>query len=383
MRTRIEPSAAHAKFLPFLIEPIAMFSRLSQSTLVLCCAASLLLLGCSPKEPAVQSAPDPVLSVQATSVLMDAPHLYETTGSVKAQESVQITSRIPAYIRSLPVPEGTAVKKGTVLAQLDPTDVDAAITQAQAAVAAARADLQDAQTDYRKFSDLYKQESVSDNELRKTRLRLESAQAKEAAAQAQLASARAQRSYSTITAPMDGWISQKIKHAGDMVLPGFPILLFDSAAAPRFETALPEDIAPRIRPGSAVTVRIDGEENQRTGHVELVVPSADPITRTHLTKIVFAGDTTPLVPGRFGRAFFSLGGKGIPAVDSRAVVRRGGLDGVFVIDGDRARFQWLRLGAKANGYTEVLSGLTGKEKIVLNPTLALTDNERIDVAGAQ
>lgn len=360
-----------------------MFTSLSKSALVFFCAASLLLLGCSPKEPAVALAPDPVIAVHASSVLMDAPHLYETTGAVKAQESVQITSRIAAYIRSMPMEEGKEVKKGTLLVQLDPTDVDAAITQAQAALSAARADLQDAQTDYRKFADLYRQESVSDNELRKTRLRLESAQAKEAAAQAQLIAARSQRSYSTITAPMDGWISQKIKHVGDMVLPGFPILLFDSAASPRFETALPEDMAARIRAGSTVTIRIDGETTERKGTVELIVPSADPLTRTHLTKITFDDGANALVPGRFGRAYFSLGGKGFPAVDNRTVIRRGGLDGVFIIDGNRARFQWLRLGGSANGYTEVLSGLSGHEKVVLNPPVELTDNGRIDVAEAQ
>ena len=88
------------------------------------------------------------------------------------------------------------------------------------------------------------------------------------------------------------------------------------------------------------------------------------------------------MPGRFGRAYFDLGGSVNPAVDNRAIVRRGGLDGVFVVDQDRARFQWIRLGTKLSGSTEVLAGLTGNEKVVLTPPLSLVDNGRIDVAEA-
>lgn len=350
--------------------------------LAVCLLASSLLAGCGPKEPAVHQAADPVTNVQITTVVLDAPHAYETTGSIKAREGLRLASRIPAYIRSMPVAEGQLVKKGTILVELDPTDVNAGIAQAQAALAAASADLKDAQTDYTKFSALYKEESVSDNELRKTRLRLEAAQAKEKAARAQLMAANVQREYSTIRAPIDGWVSQKLKHTGDMAVPALPIVLFDSAADPQFETALPEDMASRVKPGDKVSVRIDGEKTPRAGLVDLVVPSADPLTRTHLTKISFPAGTDALVPGRFGRAYFDLGGSVNPAVDNRAIVRRGGLDGVFVVDKDRARFQWIRLGTKLSGSTEVLAGLTGNEKVVLTPPLSLVDNGRVEVVEA-
>lgn len=123
----------------------------SLRNLAVCLLASSLVAGCGPKEPAVHQAADPVTNVQITTVVLDAPHAYETTGSIKAREGLRLASRIPAYIRSMPVAEGQLVKKGTILVELDPTDVNAGIAQAQAALAAASADLKDAQTDYTKF----------------------------------------------------------------------------------------------------------------------------------------------------------------------------------------------------------------------------------------
>ena len=105
------------------------------------------------------------------------------------------------------------MKKGTLLAQLDMTDVNAAIARAQAALNARRAAERDARVDFEKFKDLFTQGVVSDNELRKARLKYEATELQPKAAQAQLTAARAQLQYAEVMRhPLTEPWSLRVKH---------------------------------------------------------------------------------------------------------------------------------------------------------------------------
>ena len=82
----------------------------------------------------------------------------------------------------------------------------------------------------------------------------------------------------------------------------------------------------------------------------------------------------------FARLRFPGAGAAIATIPETAVVRRGPLTGVFVIEGDVARLRWITLGVSRNGHVEAASGLTAGERIIVVPAPELTDGRRIETA---
>jgi multidrug efflux pump subunit AcrA (membrane-fusion protein) len=108
-----------------------------------------------------------------------------------------------------------------------------------------------------------------------------------------------------------------------------------------------------------------------------VVPSADPATRSYQMKIALP-ETAGLTPGMFGRASFQIGESKSLVVSRQALVERGGLSGVFVVDEDgKAHFRWLHIGREWPDRVEVTAGLKTGERLVAAPDSALRDGDRI------
>jgi multidrug efflux pump subunit AcrA (membrane-fusion protein) len=121
-------------------------------------------------QPAPKSWNLPVMKAPA-----GVPVEYTAVGSVVSDQRVEVASRLSGYIREILVQEGDRVRRGQVLARLDAADVEGGIRQAQAGVGAAEAAFRDAQTDLERFQRLFERGSVSDNELRKIRLKHDAA----------------------------------------------------------------------------------------------------------------------------------------------------------------------------------------------------------------
>ncbi|HTH15507.1 MAG TPA: efflux RND transporter periplasmic adaptor subunit, partial [Magnetospirillum sp.] len=129
----------------------------------------------------------------------------------------------------------------------------------------------------------------------------------------------------------------------------------------------------RIGQGMEVGARVDALPQGLIGTVSRVVPSGDPATRRYQVDIALPADQ-PLLPGMFGRAEFPLGQVSALLVPKSAVIRRGGLDGVFVVDQTgAARFRWLRLGREWQEQVEVVDGLSANEWIVVQADDRLHD----------
>lgn len=338
--------------------------------------ALVLLAGCGRQEEA--AAPPPAdwrLPVQV--VVAGAPLEYTVIGSVVSDRRVDVASRLSGYIRELHVQEGDAVRAGQVLAQIDAADVEGAIRQAQAALVAAEAAANDAKVDVERFHTLFEKGNVSDTEMRKVRLRHEAAQENANQARAALETAQAQRDYAAIRSPLDGVVVARLKRAGDLAVPGMPILTLETGRGLLFETAVTEKQVTPIRVGDAVAVRIDGLDAPLAGRVQRVVASADPVTRSYPVTIALP-ETAGLLPGMFGRADFVVGVTAVPLVPASALVERGGLQGVFVVDdAGTARFRWLRLGRAWPDRVEATAGLVPGERIVAVAEPALREGDAV------
>ncbi|WP_226403847.1 efflux RND transporter periplasmic adaptor subunit [Ferribacterium limneticum] len=302
---------------------------------------------------------------------------YALVGSVVSDQRVDVASRLSSYIREIRVQEGDRVRRGQVLVRLDASDVEGGIRQGRAAFGAAEAAFLDAHTDLERFQRLFDRGSVSDNEMRKVRLKFETARAALNQARAGLDTTLAQRAYADITSPVDGVVVARLKRAGDLAAPGIPLLIVESGRRLLFETFVAESRVAGLAEGKLAAVSIDGLPTTLKGTVSRVVPSGDPVTRSYLVKIALP-EKEGLMPGMFGRASFAIGTSHVPVVPRRALVERGGLNGVFVVDEEgRAHFRWLRTGREWTDQVEVSAGLDANERIVAVAEPALRDGDRI------
>lgn len=311
----------------------------------------------------------------------DTPETYIVPGSIISDGRIDVSSRVVGFIEQLDVREGQKVAKGDLLVRIDQTDIDEAIRQAQAGVKAAQEDLQDAEFDVRKFDGLARIGSVATETFRKAKVRMDVGRTALDKARSTLSSAEAQKSYATITSPVEGVIVSVAGRGGEMATAGTRILTVESRETLLFKAFLSESHLSGISESTPVTIRVDtiGKEVFQ-GRIRGIVPSGDDITRRYEINIVLPKEPR-FVPGMFGRAEILLGTRKAVVIPHEALVRRGGLDGVFAIENGIARFRWLRIGKDFPNGVEIVSGLSGGETIVLSAGDGMRDGSAIANSG--
>ncbi|WP_428601819.1 efflux RND transporter periplasmic adaptor subunit [Pseudomonas sp.] len=340
----------------------------------------LLLAACSDSSSS-RTASTPVAAEVAVVRQARLPVTNDVTGSIVSDERIDVASRVTGFIRQLDVREGQAIKRGDLLLRIDASDIDAAITQARAGVQAAQEAWQDAQHDVRQNAQLAPAGAISADVLRKSRVREETTRATLEQAQSALAAAQAQRNYVAITSPVDGVVVSVARRSGEMAAPGVPLMTVESRAVLLFKAFVPERSVTAIKAGDSIPVRVDalGDERFR-GRVRGVVPSGDGVTRRYEVDIVLPRDAR-LLPGMFGRLEILLDEKQAITVPRTALVRRGGLDGVFVLQDGVARFRWLRTGQHLGDSVEVTAGLSDGETILASAPDTVRDGMQIQAKG--
>ena len=305
------------------------------------------------------------------------PEDYQTVGSVVSDERVEISSRLPAYVRSIEVREGERIRRDQVLVQLDARDQEAAVRQAEAGRASAGASLRDAERTLADTQTLLARGLVADAARRKAQLERDAAEQSLRAQDAAVSAARAQLRYTQIVSPVDGVVTARPVRAGDLVTPGRPLLVVESDTALLFETAVAESQVRHIEAGDGAQVSIDATARSYRATVLRVVPSGDPVTRRFTVKLQL-DDASGLTPGLFGRSRFHVGEAEGLRVPDAALAQRGGLVGVFVVgQAGRIDFRWVRTGRHESGYTEITAGLEAGETVLAQVPDGVRDGDRL------
>lgn len=365
---------------------------LKLATLTLAAAASLT--GCSNEQ--VQAAPFPetirnvaVLPVQARTV----PDLVEAVGTVRAVQSSDLSSQMMGTIVEIRVREGDRVQRGQLLVVIDDAlpraalnRASAAVTAAQQQLAAADSDLAVAESTLKRYQTLYDRKSVSPQEFDEVKARQQSARARRDMAQADqaqmkaaLAQGHTSLDYTRIRAPFDGIVTGKKADAGSLASPGMPILTVEDVRRYRLEVTVNENDLRYVRIGQSAPIIIDALENaELKGKINEIVPAADASTRSFLVKVDLPTDTR-LRSGLFGRVEFSRGDRSSLLIPRSAVVERGQLQGVFVLDQNKvASLRYVTLGKPCGSTIEVLAGLQSGEFLVAKPGELDLNGKRIE-----
>lgn len=322
--------------------------------------AAVAAVACGGEPGALPEATEPVDVVVSQAV---ASHGVVTApGTVLATEQAQLATRMSGTIRRVLVDIGAQVTAGDVLVALDTKEIDARIESAEAAAQLAR-------QWYDRISSLARDGAATAQEL-------DDAEARREVAEAALRDARAQRDYVLLRAPFNGVITGRLADPGDLAVPGVPILEMIGEGSLKIEADLPGELAGRLAVGDVINVNRPGRTGRYEARVTRLVPAVELSSRRFRIEALFeAGPSGPpeIPPGTFVRIELGLPTATTRWIPTDAIVTRGQLNGLFVVDGEELRLRWIRLGQSLGDATELLAGPPQSSLLVRDPSAQFAD----------
>lgn len=294
----------------------------------------------------------------ATVELREVALTYPAEGVVEAVKQATIAAQVPGRVVEVRVDAGDAVKQGQLLMRIDAREAVEGYAASQATLANARAS-------YERTKNLHEQKFIA-------KAALDQAEADFKAARAASGAAGAAASHAGIVSPLTGFVAQRHTEAGEMAVPGKPLVTVYDPKGLRVSASIPQRRLAEVR--ANLRAKVEFPESGRwidAARVE-VLPAADPRTHTVQARIYLPENQSGLIPGMFARAHFVTGTARKLLVPAAAVLRRGEVTAVYVIDEkNAARLRQVRLSEPlAGGFHEVLAGLSAGEKVALDPVKA-------------
>ena len=330
--------------------------------------ATALTAACGSSEPGRIEAPASVAAV-VVSTLETASATLSFPAEVVAEERVELATRASGIVRRVTVDVGSRVRAGELLVALESGDVGAGIAAARAGATQARRYLD-------RIVALEMDGAATPQELDDARARL-------AMAEAEVQRAESQFGYVNLSAPFAGVVTERRVDPGDLVVPGQPALTLVSSGGLEVRADLPGERASQVKAGDPVTVVVPGA--RLPALVTRVVPALEGASRRFRVEVALEAPPAAagLVPGMFARLELVGGGDQTRWMPADAVVRRGQLTGVFVVETDTLRLRWVRLGEQRADAVEVLAGLAGDVRLVRRPAPQLADGQPARVDSSQ
>ena len=369
-------------------------------------STSAALAGCSSRaaDAAAADTAGPIAVTTTQVAMTDVVSAIDAGGVVHARTTATIAARILAPIREIRVSPGDQVRAGQTLIVLDGDELAAGARAARAAavaaeqgakaaaaeLVAAEAGLALARASHDRIADLQAKRSATAQELddavallRSSEARVAGAAARASQAASAVESARAAgdqasttNAFATIAAPFDGLISEKLVDPGNMASPGVPLLRLEDVSGFRLEVRVDESRIGELRHGGSVPVFLGAATTSIPGTVVEVSRAVDADARAFLVKIALP-DARGVRSGEFGKARFSATPRRALTIPRSAIVRRGQLNSVFVVDNGVARLRLVSLRE-----SEVLAGLTESEVVILSPPAGVVEGRRVSVGGS-
>ncbi|OYU46528.1 MAG: efflux transporter periplasmic adaptor subunit [Burkholderiales bacterium PBB4] len=298
-------------------------------------------------------------------------------GVVQPVKQSTVSAQASGRIASFVVKAGDKVKAGQLLATIDDREASVGQQRSQAQVDQADADLRNAKANFDRTKDLQAKGFISRAALDTAGAQLQSAQAQRDQASAATRQSSLAQGFTRVTAPFDGWVLQTDAQAGDLAVPGKPLLVIYAPLPLRVAVQVPASRAALV--GQATNVQVQANEALPdvwiTPASTSVIPSSDPVSQTTEWRLELpAAQSAGLVPGLQVRVKFSApaaANRNLLAVPEQAIVRRGELTAVYVKNGEVFTLRAVRLGQKlgADG-TEVLAGLKAGDVVALDTVRA-------------
>jgi len=341
-------------------------------------SAGTLLLGFAlALGPTHAAPPVEVAVVQVKSQAVSSGFVLD--GVVQPVRQSTLSAQASGRVSSLLVKAGDRVRSGQLLATIDDRETQTGVQRSQAQVAQAEAELRNAKANAQRTSELQAQGFVSKAAVDTANAQLSALQAGRDQATAGARQSALAQGFTRITAPYDGWVLQTLTEAGDLAVPGKPLLTLYAPLPLRVVVQVPASRADLARSAKSIEIQLpDGKGGQQWQAPALrsVLPSADPVSQTIEWRLELPIVTPQaLIPGQQISVRFTGGSSDRLVVPAAAVIRRGELTAVYVLMGEADAqgfaLRTIRLGADHGAAgIEVLAGLNNGDRVALDPVRA-------------
>lgn len=336
------------------------------------------------------------------------PRTIEATGTLAAQDQVDLAMKVPGRVAELLVDLGDHVAKGQRLARLDPTDLDLAVGQAVAALEQARARLglpqkgkddrinveetplvrqaqvmlNDARLKRDRAQQMFDQElipradydtaiaqfQVAESRYHESVEEIRNRQAMLAQRRSELQLAVQMRSYADLVSPIDGAVLDRQASVGQYLPGGAPVVTIVRIHPLRLRLPIPERAASEVHTGQKVLVRVDQDATTYEGRISRISPAIDPTNRTQMIEAEVPNPNGLLLPGAFARAeVVTIAAEPALFVPTSSLVTFAGIQKVLTIENGRVTEKPVQTGRTADDRIEITAGLGASDQVIIEP----------------
>lgn len=328
-------------------------------------AASANLTGCSPGAPAPEPVrPALVIQVQTTSSADQSVY----TGEVRARHEADLAFRIGGKLLSRAVDVGSVVRKGEVLAHLDPADSALSSEAARSQVAAGEADFRYAQAELARYTTLREKNFISQAVYDAKLNAFNAAKSRFEQTRSQASLAGNQADYAVLRADHAGVITAIQVEPGQVVGAGQPVMKLARPEEKEVVVAVAESRLAELRAAKTVAIRLWAEPDKvYRGKVREISPSAEVATRTFTVKVSLLDGGPALRLGMTANVLLNAAAVPVVRLPLAAVTQKDGQALVWVVEGadNKVAPRAVKLGEYGDNGAQILDGLSAGERVVI------------------
>ncbi len=298
----------------------------------------------------------------------------EALGTLKANESVEITSTVTELVTGVYFEDGQRVDKGDLLVEMDAAEERAELLEEQST-------LEEAQRQLERAQPLVKQGVTSEATLDQRQREASTARARIKAIESRIA----QRS---VTAPFDGVLGLRNISVGSLAQPGTLITTIDDDSVMKLDFSVPAVYLPTIEPGVKIEARSRAfPEKIFQGTVSSIDSRIDPVTRAILVRALIDNEDRLLRPGLLMRVVLQKNPRESLIVPEEALIPEGNQNFVLVVvEGEKGKTverRKVELGERRTGEAEILSGLEEGEQVVTHGAIKARPGSPVTIRSVQ
>lgn len=316
--------------------------------------------------------------------------VVNSLGTVVPSQSVIVRSQVDGVLQALLFEEGQLVKKGDVLAKIDPRTYQAALEQAKGSLAQNQAKLNNARQDLKRYQTLFKQDSIARQEVDTQQALVREYEANQKSLQASVEQAQLNLGYTSVVAPIDGRLGLRTVDVGNLVSANSTdgLVVITQTQPIDVSFAVPDryiaQVAPLFYAGQQLSVSIFSKDNVQQlaqGVLVSMDNQVDSTTGTVKLKARFDNKDYQLFPNQFVNTQIVLSDIVDALVLSSDAIQYGN-EGAFVYlvqEDNTVKTQPVQLGVVNAGYTQILSGISEADKVVIEGLDRLRNGAKVEI----
>jgi RND family efflux transporter MFP subunit len=312
----------------------------------------------------------------------DTPQALKLPGTLLGFSQSPIAARASGYVKKWYTDIGSVVKKGEVLAEIDTPELDQLLAQLFATQQQASESMQLAKLSLERWEALRKKDVVSQQEYEEKKSLYSQATANYNAASANAERTRQLTVFKKVIAPYSGVITKRFIDIGDLIDGTTkPLFLIAKTDPLRVYINVPQSYTQWIKVGQGADITLDEQKGRVfVGEVTKLASAIDPISRTMQVEVSLGNKEKQLLPGAFVQVNLKLPASNAINIPSNTLlIRKEGIQVAIVDEQNKVSLQKIKLGRDYGVSSDVIDGLKGGERLVLNPSDSLSDGDIVTI----